>query len=188
MEKICKMCGPEVGLKELKCFEKAKQCPDGHLSTCKICRRKVKNANYRKNYKLNSEKLKHKSQKWRKENPAKLKEYKLKTKDREKQWFLDDKKKNPAKYKERNKKWKQANKGLVTFYTNNRRAQKLNATLEGYREELKEIYKNCPEGYEVDHIMPLMSNQICGLHVPWNLQYLTPKENRMKSNKIIGDL
>ena len=49
--------------------------------------------------------------------------------------------------------------------------------------ELQEFYINCPEGYEVDHIMPISKG---GLHCLSNLQYLTISENRRKSNKLIG--
>lgn len=48
--------------------------------------------------------------------------------------------------------------------------------------ELQQFYLNCPEGYEVDHIIPISKG---GLHCLENLQYLTISENRRKSNKII---
>lgn len=50
-------------------------------------------------------------------------------------------------------------------------------------EEISNFYANRPEGYEVDHIEPINGELACGLHVPWNLQYLPKSQNRAKSNK-----
>lgn len=63
-----------------------------------------------------------------------------------------------------------------------RRAKKLQAALPGFDKDIKEIYENCPEGFQVDHIVPLQGKHISGLHVPWNLQYLSKKDNLSKYN------
>lgn len=51
------------------------------------------------------------------------------------------------------------------------------------KEEIKRFYENCPDGYEVDHIIPLLGELVSGLHVMCNLQYLPKHENRSKGNK-----
>jgi len=48
---------------------------------------------------------------------------------------------------------------------------------------MKKFYEDCPDGYEVDHIIPISKG---GLHTMKNLQYLTLTENRKKGAKIIG--
>ena len=44
------------------------------------------------------------------------------------------------------------------------------------------VYANCPDNLEVDHIIPLKHTDVCGLHVPWNMQYLSRSQNAKKSN------
>lgn len=202
MKKICNVCEIE---KELIFFYKKKGCRFGVSSICRECQKKKSLNNYKENQELRKIQMK----KWRDENKEHLKQYeskRCKTKKRKElakknaaDRYIKNKKEilnknakwakeNPDKQYKRTRRWRQDNKELVTSYVVKYKAQKLNATLEGYDAEIKEIYKNCPEGYEVDHIMPLQGNGICGLHVPWNLQYLTPYENKSKSNKIVGEL
>ena len=49
--------------------------------------------------------------------------------------------------------------------------------------QIEQFYSNRPEGYHVDHIIPLQGENVSGFHCLSNLQYLPASENLTKSNK-----
>lgn len=86
--------------------------------------------------------------------------------------------------------WRKQNPGLSKAQQARRRASKLNATplwakTGPIAEQIENFYINCPDGYQVDHIHPLQGSNFKGLHVPWNLQYLTQSQNSSKGNRLI---
>ena len=172
--KTCTKCKQE---KDFKYFTKRQNRPCGYVSQCKDCEKlyRIKNkeklSTYRKNYReSNKEELNTRSREYNEKHRARLSVY--------------------QKY------YQQRNKAKICAISSKRRAAKLNATPEWLtKEQLQEIedfYEIAAafklytgQEYQVDHIIPLQSNKVCGLHVPWNLQILTAKENIIKSNKLI---
>ena len=74
-----------------------------------------------------------------------------------------------------------------------RRARKNNATpkwlSEKDKELIVELYLICSmfkiytgQSYHVDHIVPLVNDNVCGLHIPSNLRILLEKDNLSKNN------
>lgn len=86
--------------------------------------------------------------------------------------------------------WKRENPDKVKEYATKRNRMLTERTPKWIsRSELRVIYRKCPVGLNVDHIVPLWGltadgYEVHGLHVPWNLQYLTAAENVQKGNRM----
>jgi len=106
---------------------------------------------------------------------------------------------NPEKISKSRIKWNKSYPEKKLALTNKRRAKKLNATPKwitpSMSTEIEIMYlvaQTCTRAsnindYHVDHIIPLQGKEVCGLHIPINLQIITAKDNIKKSNKVIGE-
>lgn len=170
----------------LSMYFTGKPCRKGHLTAryassaeCFFCRQQ----------KNTSVELKKKQQKWSEKNKElklqQLKDRYERNKNFERlrsrsKWLL-----NKQKVIESNKKWINKNPGIGNYYGAKRRAAVKSRTPSWANlEKIKEIYKNCPNGMVVDHIIPLQGKEVSGFHVENNLQYLTPEANQKKFNRL----
>lgn len=96
------------------------------------------------------------------------------------------------------RKYVKENRGKITALARLRELTKIQATpkwlTDNHKEEMSKIYENSLDltkntgiEHNVDHIIPLRNDIVCGLHVPWNLQILTKEENSKKSNKLLQE-
>ena len=91
---------------------------------------------------------------------------------------------NPSTRSEITKRYRQKNRGKVNSYIASYRAGLKTATVPwSEKQDIADMYAKCPEGFQVDHIIPLNNDSVCGLHVMANLQYLTAEDNNRKSNQ-----
>jgi hypothetical protein len=145
-------------------FQVDRQKASGLSSQCKSCR----NDKAKDYYKLNREKI----------NTSNLQRYYLN--------HEENKKKCLSYYYN--------NKDVVFKNCAKRRAAKLSATPiwvdKKHEDRIKSIYSSCIKVSEktkiphhVDHIIPLQSKEVCGLHVWWNLRIIPAKENLSKGNR-----
>jgi hypothetical protein len=135
-------------------------------------------------------------------------QYRLRKKEQVKQqkqqYYLDNKDKiaekskllylaNAEKVKQRVKLWKENNREKHNANCMERHTKKMQACPSWLSEDdkwfIQEAYHIAKLRSEVtgvkhhvDHIVPLRSKQVCGLHVPWNLQVITASENCSKRN------
>jgi hypothetical protein len=103
----------------------------------------------------------------------------------------------PDEEKKRHKlNYKTANPELYKALTSVRKRRHRNATPPWVTKEQKlqirqmylqaqKLTKMTGERYVVDHIIPLLNDSVCGLHLPWNLRVMTQEENLKKSNKLL---
>ena len=162
--KKCTSCDT---LKDLSEFGKDGYKKSGYTSHCKKCIKKTTTAR-------------------RAKDPAKAraitKSYRIRNRDKE-----------LARYNRYNKEKPE----VRAAHAAKRRAYNKSATpawlTEQQKQDMKVMYalakkfeKLCNVEYHVDHIVPLAGKDVCGLHVPWNLQLMTASMNFSKGNNYNG--
>jgi hypothetical protein len=160
MIKQCKDCKQYLDTSDFYANVRAK---DKLECRCKQCHA----ADSKARYEANKDKILARNKQYRENNRSSIKESKLKNKHKYLAW---------ARLRQLNKlnatpKWLSADdKWLVQEIYH----------LAKIRTELTGIKWN------VDHIIPIKGKDVCGLHIPDNLQVITELENKSKSNKNIG--
>lgn len=199
MYKICNKCKHE---KLFNDFSKDKRKKDGYDIRCKACAKqyyelkKKDILSQKQNYQIvNKEKIAKNKQKYRKTNAEKISEYNKEYRENNRDVILNYHKEYYKIHKDKFEQYYETNKDSFNARNAKRRSAKLNATPSWLTKkqllEIEELYLCARmfrlytgQEYHVDHIVPLQGENVCGLHVPWNLQVITAKENLTKSNKI----
>ena len=129
---------------------------------------------YRKVYLIvNKDKIKKRKKKWDLKNKKRKSNY-------NKKWYKEHRKEKLAK----NKKWIKENPWWKRLQDLKRQKKRRLRIPKFGQKGIKNFYKKCSKKKVVDHYIPLLGKLVSGLHVIWNFQYLTPKQNRKKGNRI----
>lgn len=193
MNIICTVCKKE---KDEALFYPNKAKRNGRTSECKECHK----ASTRQWAKKNLAACVKANNKWRKSNPEKVKEIRAAfyRKDLEKSRAY-----NKKKYNENHdgalataKKYRQANPDKINEASMRYYAKKSGSTpLWGNKFFLQEAYalarlrgKFTGLKWHVDHIVPIRSKIVCGLHAHTNVQVIPATINQRKQNKFWPDM
>jgi len=196
MVKVCGKCGDE------------NRFPSGGCKTCASARYEknrhtkiAKVAEWRRN---NPDKVRLYSAKWRESHPDDARNaiaaWREKNADRIKQvnrqWGINNSERkaatalawrisNPERTAFLVSEWAKSNGARRSEITAKRRSARLLRTVAwADHDAIKSIYEKAASlGLHVDHIIPLQGGIVSGLHVEYNLQLLTPQDNKRKQNK-----
>lgn len=166
--------------KDLSQFHRCKTLPDGLYKVCKACRvdssrehrerhgDKIR-ASWRENYKKDPQKHRANVRHWQKENWDYVKAYRRDWGKNNLEKTRKHSAKRTASLKEATPPWltKEQKKEMRWFY-----------------ETARELQWLSEEPLHVDHIAPLHGENFRGLHVPWNLQIISAKQNIAKGNSL----
>ena len=193
-------CSKCCEVKTTEFFYKKRESFEGFCKQCKSSKSKVNrdsNPDFLQNAKIVRDKY------WEANPEAYQKSleyhrgYYQENKQKHHQWVRDWFKRHPGKSTEYFRKWRLQNLDVSTYHAQKRRAAKIQATASwaALEEcEIKALYKKSREltqsgvNHNVDHIVPLQSEFVCGLHCLANLQVITASENFAKSNYYWPDM
>lgn len=152
--------------------------------------------------KANSQKRKERDRRWRAAHPDFSKEYYKANRDKRlekaREWHVANREEvcekhriwrqaNPDKVKANLRKHQEENRAIWIAYGAKRRALRIQAIPKwANHDKIRKLYRKAHRlGLVVDHIVPLNSRVVCGLHWEGNLQLLTAEENAHKTNKLL---
>jgi len=200
--KVCPKCGKRKSLSEF--HSRGGRQKSLLKSRCKDCSREEARIRVHKWNQNNAIEHRRKVKQWRLNNPDKKRamdaQYRAKNRDtlkvRKNTWYLANKHLIRSKRAAYGKLWQQRNKGRVVHYVRLRQIRKLQATppwvnlkqIETVYELAAFLCKKTGNDYHVDHVVPLQSSIVCGLHCPANLRIILRSENQSKGNKTWPDM
>lgn len=186
--KTCANCGQS---KPVDCFGLNKRARDGRKYGCKQC-----DADRSQRYRvLNESAYKASQETYRQRNVAARRKLSKEWYERNRQYVIDKaverNRQNPEAARAVVRSWVIRNRDRCAAATARRNALRIKATPSWADEErINEQYRmadmlSALHGvpYQVDHIVPLNSPLVCGLHVHWNMQVMSSQENQSKSNR-----
>ena len=129
----------------------------------------------------NPERARQRWKTWKRQNKEKAAEHRRRWNERNRDRYLAMAKAHAAKVR-------RDRPDLRRAYEAERRARVARA-LPGWADlkAIRRFYSACPKGMHVDHIIPIVSDEVCGLHVLSNLRYLDAAENVRKHNKLLPE-
>ena len=180
---MAKVCGKCEETKDESEFFKDSRKADGFHIYCKSCDYDRKQKYRRLSF---EDRLKKKIIAAQKKK-QKAKEYRTENRDSciaaTKSWH----ERNKEYCKLRDKEYRVKNKDKIAASATARRAKVKGASInlsKPYKAEIDGLYLFAKLfGGHVDHIVPLNNKIVCGLHVPWNMQVISPTENMSKQGK-----
>jgi len=165
---------------------------DGYRRNCKVCVR----ANASRWHLENVAQRKRTRAAWEQANRQVAAARRARWEQKNPRWRAQWKAKNPASLARYARKWRRANLAKCAALSSAHHAGKLQATPawanQGYIEDVYRkaaiFTKRDGTPWHVDHIVPLMSKVVCGLHCEDNLQTLPGVDNQHKGNRSWPDM
>lgn len=194
--RVCKRCGVFKALSEMG---RAKTCKDGIRPCCKACLNAQSRAAF-----VADDAHRARVAAWRAANPERSKEHERachkRRAEKRNQYSRDYRKANLEAMRARGRQWAKRNPARANEITAGRRAAKLRATPSWAASEFEKLViaeayrlaqlrtKATGIVWHVDHVVPLRSDLVCGLHCSANLQVIPASINHSKNNLLWPDM